>query len=355
VLENKVVYTEPVNDPWFKATTRDLNRNTAVWKADKAAGVIGCVETYEFCNKTSCLKPLSIPVREEYFPGLETLNLNEKQKATFWYLRKAALYGRAYLPPMLLQDELLRAREQVFQDPIYGGSGISVALPDNQWEIEVDNLFNTSLSFLQHMSVEHVSQSNIRITPNATLRDFIQKENYTGAEIVCNSQMIRSTSYSSLKVIGLGCILGIGSFFMVLSLLLPIIMPLVYKWYKARLCRQEVEWQGNDLFQLLLRAFEGCGVFERTLSGKALVPPEPNKEFKLPWVEEIEQSARSREGVTRRNTFGGDTAIDEQRGEIASIETHESSESTAVVHTLPQQSEEITLQTPTGPRSTHNP
>ena len=43
-------------------------------------------------------------LREEYFPGLETLNLNEKQKATFWYLRKAALYGWAYLPPMLLQD-----------------------------------------------------------------------------------------------------------------------------------------------------------------------------------------------------------------------------------------------------------
>ena len=68
--------------------------------------------------------------------------------------KSRSILVRAYLPPMLLQDELLRAREQVFQDPIFGGSGISVAIPDNQWEIEVDNLFNTSLAFLQHMSVE---------------------------------------------------------------------------------------------------------------------------------------------------------------------------------------------------------
>jgi hypothetical protein len=40
--------------------------------------------------------------------------------------------------------------------------------------------------------------------------------------------------------------------------------------------------------QLQLRAFEGRGVFQRTSGGKGLVPPEPNKTFKLPWVEETD-------------------------------------------------------------------
>ena len=38
VLENKVAYTGPVNDPWFKATTPGLNGNTEVGRQTRQQG-----------------------------------------------------------------------------------------------------------------------------------------------------------------------------------------------------------------------------------------------------------------------------------------------------------------------------
>ena len=317
VLENKVSFIGQVNDPWFRAVREDLNGNTTVWKSDETVGVIGCAEYYEFCNTTRCLDPLSIPVRAEHFPGLDALNYNEKQNATFLYMRRAALYGRAYIPPMLLQDELLLARPQVFQDPIFGGSGISLDVPDNQWELEVDNLFNTSLAFLQHMAVEHASQSNIPITPNRTLWDFIIRDEYPGADYVCQNQMIRSTAYSSLSVVGLGCILGIGGMFIVLSLTLPSITPwLCVRVRKHNICQQDVEWQGNGLLLLHLRALEGHGSIRRVLDQCSLVPLEKDKQFSVPWLAQTEESAlefQEQERNRQSGRFSDGVSSDEQQ------------------------------------------
>jgi hypothetical protein len=285
VLENKVAFIGPVRDPWFQALREDLNGNSTVWRSGKAAGVMGCTEQHEFCNTTSCLAPLSMPVHVEDFSDIAALRYNEKQMATFRYMHKAALYGRAYVPAMLLQDELLLARPQVFQDPIFGGSGISLALPDNQWELEVDHLFNTSLAFLQHMAVEHASQSNVRIESNRSLWDFVLRDNYTGADDICHSQMIRSTAFTSLSVVGLACILGIGGAFILLSVALPHIVPWVYlQIWKSGWCRQQLEWQGNDVLMLLRTALESLGAIGRASGRDGLVPPEKDKPFDLPWM-----------------------------------------------------------------------
>jgi hypothetical protein len=81
------------------------------------------------------------------------------------------------------------------------------------------------------MGVEHVSQSNIRITPTATLLDFTQKRIILGQMRYVKAQIIRSSAYSSLSVVGLGCILGVSGFFMGPSLLLPIVMPVMYRMW----------------------------------------------------------------------------------------------------------------------------
>jgi hypothetical protein len=219
--------------------------------------VIGCAEYYEFCNTTHCLEPLSIPIRAELFPGLDSLNYNQNQMATFRYLQRAALYGRSYVAAMLLQGELLLARPKVFHDPIFGSSGISLPVPDNQWELEVDNLFNTTLAFLQHMTVEHASQSNISVDEDRTLWDFIVKEDYPGSEGVCQSQMVRSSAHYSINVVGLACILGIGGLFIALSWTITSLVPLIHvKLWKCDVCRQQLEWEENSLFVLLRMALE---------------------------------------------------------------------------------------------------
>ena len=258
VLENRIAFIDQVRDPWFQALRKDLNGNTTVWRSSKAAGVIACAEYYEFCNTTQCLEPLSMPVRADLFPGLDRLNYNQNQLATFRYLQRAALYSRSYVAAMLLQGELLLARPKVFHDPIFGSSGISLAVPDNQWEIEVDNLFNTSLAFLQHMTVEHASQSNVTIDANRTLWDFIVKEDYPGSEDMCQSQLVRSSAHYSISVVGLASILGIGGLFVALNWTLPFLVPRIHvKLWKCDVCRQHQEWQGNSLFVLLQMALEG--------------------------------------------------------------------------------------------------
>ena len=243
ILEKQVIYTpEAFNDSWFQATRSVGTDENPAYKADSPASVMGCVEQYQFCNPdTRCTKYLSIPVREEYFPGLEELEFNTKQLATFKFLRRAALYGRSYLPAMLLGDAVLRATEQVFQDPIYGPSGISVSVPNDQWVTEVDSLFNTSLAFLQHMTVEHVSESNLRITPNRTLWDFIEPETWEHADYVCRNQMIRSRVYVTSSVVGFACILGIGILLMILTFSIPVFVPWIYRAISRR-----SDWYPNE-------------------------------------------------------------------------------------------------------------
>jgi hypothetical protein len=50
VLRNRAMYTNPVNDPFFKSTSHRADYSAKFFTSDLTAGVLGCIEQYQFCN-----------------------------------------------------------------------------------------------------------------------------------------------------------------------------------------------------------------------------------------------------------------------------------------------------------------
>jgi hypothetical protein len=153
---------------------------------------------------------------------------------------------------------------------------VSSGLPETQWQTEVENIFNTLLSFLQSIITAHVSPPILSITPNSTLRDyFVQVTNDPALE-VCRNVMIRSTDYSSFSVMGLAII----GFSTIILMLLALLMPLLARFYyshsgRSDAFRPDEEWEANHPMRLLILALEGHGIPRISLSEQVatFVPP----------------------------------------------------------------------------------
>ena len=278
VLHNKATYTEPVLDPWFNSTYSDQLNGGQVWRSSKAASVLGCTEQYQFCGHGNCtnLGPIS-DLNPEALSGL---GLNPNQRATIDVLWQSAVFARLHYLSFTLQDNILLAKDHVF-----GGWEMSTGLPDYQWEMEVQNLFNLSLATLQYLVYAHAAPSDISITTNTTYFQHIVKENTTEALHICKNQRIRTTTYYSFNVAGLLIILAGGSFIIILSYLVPTVIS---RWLLVRAggsgMYRRKEYISHDAIQLLCIALERSGIGPWIKKGDVSVPKNLSQKFTLPWL-----------------------------------------------------------------------
>ena len=180
----------------------------------------------------------------------------------------------------VLQEQVLLASSHEF-----GQYRASLELPTNQWQLEVENLFNVSLALLQLIGVLHVSPPEIQITSNTTYNMYITTPNTTEGKNLCNSQKILSSGQYSFSFFGLLFILVGGSLVIILSNAVP---PLVRHWQAE--CRDERaqyrrhEWSANDVLHLQSIALDSRDISGWKMDADVPVLMKGVVQFKLPWV-----------------------------------------------------------------------
>lgn len=157
-LLSSMFYIDPVEDPWFQATTKvpyigtvfinsiGANSSMEVYAPDANASVMGCTQQFQYCNqdgsKCSVLAgsgrggSLVDSIRE----SADGLDLNTKQQSILSRLAQASwttdLYSVATQPNALLVQRQNTAL-------------VSPALPNNQWILEMQHLFMSGLTDMQ--------------------------------------------------------------------------------------------------------------------------------------------------------------------------------------------------------------
>jgi hypothetical protein len=121
-------------------------------------------------------------------------------------------------------------------------------LPDNQWELEVEHWFQGMLSYTQRSVVELASGPT-----NPAMRKYRKYANETEKENACGRQKVRSDSFTSFSVLGLGIIILVSISIISVSVLLPWVtkkIQLKSHPYKS------LEWITNNTLQLQRLAHE---------------------------------------------------------------------------------------------------
>lgn len=258
VLEsNDVTYATPVHDPWFNATegpflVDTLASNMTVYKSDQPAKALGCTQRYQFCNPAmpkniSCTPPLGI--FEAAQTALSTLFPDPESRDSFeWSSRAIQNMANGFHEVVtILGGGSLLATDTL---SAVGQAG----LPDNQWELELENWFQFTLADLQRAVLD---QATGPVIPKAV--SFHSAPQTAGGRAVCNNQKIRSDSYTSFNVLGLIIIFAVGGLIMLISVYLPLATARIQR---NRNPYASLEWVSNDTLQLQRLAHEAVGAGE---------------------------------------------------------------------------------------------
>jgi hypothetical protein len=290
-IRNRALYTTPVTDPIFQATTPHPNW-PHLFKADNILTGVACTETYQFCNRHLCSDFAALYQLRDKTP--EVLNLNPLQTSIFHVIWRGAqmtrleALGECFAPLQLFTDasvflrgsDMLIAKSQVF-----GEFMVSSALADNQWQIEVLNAFNISLAKSQFMRPMYVSNPDIQIG-GMNFKDFIVAPNSTEGKKICHLQKMRSATYFSFNLFGLLFILITGTVVIILGNVVPC---LVDRYRKKRRgfqsdYRQDA-WNAEDVLVLQSKAFESYGAGPWTMKNNVPVwVGGERRDFAAPWL-----------------------------------------------------------------------
>jgi hypothetical protein len=282
-MNSQALYLNQVNDPFFKATTQ---KNSLYYTADQTVSMLGCTEQYQFCNGKLCTEPdgLTRMTREK----AASLNYNPTQLAAYDIVYFMLLASRMHSIIVLMQDEILLAREHLF-----GTYHVSSGLPDDQWQRELSNYFNVSLSAAQYMAIMHAASKDMELSGNETYYDFIVKENTTEANNLCTNQKMRSDGYYSINIFSFCIIIVTGTIIILIGMFAPAIAQ---QWRRRRggqpqpqpvlVQYKEEEWKSEDIFRLHELALQGYGVSSSCFDMKMSSDDTGLMPFKLPWLAE---------------------------------------------------------------------
>ena len=220
---NNIWFLNKTADPWYSA--QELveyllvgNNQIPLYAHDDAVRALGCRERFQFCNpnlpgNSSCT-PLTSS-RQAFQLGFQ-LWQDLTQQAYFNWSTSFFNIG-IDTTVSIIGTAALQSRNTL-------SDGIQWFIPDNQWELEVENLFKVSLASLQRSVVDQAMGP-----ADPALLPMLKRPNTPEEQKVCANQKIRSYSYASINVLGLVIIFAIGGLIIVMSFALPIIVRWIQK------------------------------------------------------------------------------------------------------------------------------
>ena len=249
------MYTYPVEDTWFKATTKvDVGLGVGnLYFPDQPMTAIGCKEEFQFCNGEDRCSPMASS--NAFWTGVPNVGYNKLQIATWELVKSSLSFMRLTLILQFLKNELLLANQLT-----YGGLSLSSGLQPDHWRNEMANIYNVSLAGMQAHLVLHAAPGNSEIKPGVKLHDFIIPETSPEHLKLCENQKFRSAEYSSISLLGL--LIVILSCFTIIGL--NIIVPHVVKflqgvWHEKGAASKRA-WIEDDVLQLQRIALEARGL-----------------------------------------------------------------------------------------------
>jgi len=166
-------YTKSISDPWFSAhqPTGRLS-SQSIYKANEVTPPLGCKAQYEICfldaNCSSLMSSEDIVIHMDTsvkFGDMPT-----------WFSWAALANFDLRVLVTTLSGAMLRAKYQILQ-------GYSYGLPENQWQIEVEQMFQLLLAAMQMLVVDTAKG------PSGELVKFIHKPSNT-QRFLCQNQVI---------------------------------------------------------------------------------------------------------------------------------------------------------------------
>ncbi|OQV03334.1 hypothetical protein CLAIMM_08386 [Cladophialophora immunda] len=261
VSANNIAYLSPVTDPFFQATKQAKLQTTTgtqlYYKAnnyDEFVHFVSCVDQHQLCD------PNASPPNCTALHGWMTLQaaiLNfawttPRQLATALRIQQVLQYSSMFYTTSGRGGLVLRASEKVAEI-------ISAGLPNNQWVIEMSNLFAMALARLQHGVVEYATGPS-----DITDGMIVQGPSDAEGQALCSAQMVRNTgSYANFSILGLSLIVGLG----VLIIIASIFVESIVEFFRRRRYQtvnssidKGLEWVLDGKFQLMRLAYQGIGV-----------------------------------------------------------------------------------------------
>lgn len=256
---NALRFEQPSYDPVFRATEElgDTTRQGEAvhwWDPNYYVSVVGCVDQHAMCNpdRGGICTPLggssdflnaSQNAQYGFTPNQQAVVLRIANQAVFTSIFQA-LTGRG--------ASALRAQETV--------NGLDqFPLSDTHWMVEVTSWFTTGLAHLQRGVLEY-AQGPLNVGEGT----YIWQPGDPFSRHMCRNQLVRSTEGTiSFSLLGVGIILALGGFTVLLSFVLePVVGLIQQKWRRGDYRR--VSWTVDDKLQLQRALYQerGWGAWE---------------------------------------------------------------------------------------------
>ncbi|KAJ4301904.1 hypothetical protein N0V90_004000 [Kalmusia sp. IMI 367209] len=258
-LINRITYPFQIGDPWFNSTTpvKAQSYNISGYTATNARSFVGCRQQYQLCTLDGSYCSPHTGVYDIPHEDEELAHLNPSQRAVFQLMWKMIWFTQLNFQLIFIGRENLIANDYLWD----GGTqfGLSAALPDNHWQSEARNWFNTSLAALQRAAPTFARPPEFDVGNGLPILKYIKGPDNPEMEHLCHSIKMRSKAHTSFSVLGLSLLIGLGLFVMLLNM----VLPKAVAYYQTRTGRggyKRLEWVESNAFQLQRMAAEGRGV-----------------------------------------------------------------------------------------------
>ncbi|KAK6083884.1 hypothetical protein SCUP515_01580 [Seiridium cupressi] len=281
---NQVSFNEKMDDDWYRATTPwqssynpESSGRKQTYLPDVSASPMGCLEQWQWCNsafpRNQGCGPLGSYLDALYsaaplFGNLTSEDLDVDRPSSSDPTRNRFLWPTlvAFQYPTRLSHLLgtLGAKSLASQSRLF--SGIQLALPNNQWQLDVLQWWSTVLASVQASCASASSSLMLTMLVVDTAKGFNDPEYlpYRSPPLnpeeqkMCDSQKIRSSAHTSFSCFGIYFTFIVGALIVLASYLLEPILSCLHDRRKYK-SYAHLEWVSHRSLQLHRLAHEELG------------------------------------------------------------------------------------------------
>ncbi|KUI59498.1 hypothetical protein VP1G_06720 [Cytospora mali] len=268
---NLVEYITPTNDPWYQATTpgykiayssspnnitySSSDNKASLYFADEPASPLACAVQEQWCNPNKPEESKCGPLTTEN-ESMDAAVASGVFSEGGGYNRLSWMNRAAWGVVPFMTDIVASLGSHSLTSRFgLGTVGVQGPIPDNQWQLDVQNWHAISMASIQSSLVQTVTGP-----PDGELMQFFVGPNNTQEHTMCQSQKILSTAYVSFKVFGIAFIFIVGGLVIIFSYALEPIMSCLQRRYGKFRRYNLLEWAANDVLQLQRLAYEEAGM-----------------------------------------------------------------------------------------------